>query len=98
MACKNCCAEQDNDNDNITRRRRYHDHHHQQQHQSYFDSVQSSTAAAEETEYMKCQMGELRKDNNRMVLEAAYLRKENTLYLKRLKEEYVVRERYKFMN
>ena len=98
MACKNCCTGQDNDH--MARRRRYHDphhhnnNHHQQQHSYNFDSFQTSGGASDEIEYMRQQMGELRRDNNRMLMEATYLRKENTLYLKRLKEEHIVRERY----
>ena len=98
MACRNCCAGQDNDH--MARRRRYHDPHHHnnnnnnhQQHSYNFDSFQTSGGASDEIEYMRQQMGELRKDNNRMLMEATYLRKENTIYLKRLKEEHIVRER-----
>lgn len=36
---------------------------------------------------------DLRRENNRMVLEVAYLKKENSAYLKQLKESHVIQER-----
>jgi len=52
-----------------------------------------SEEATEQIDMLRREMNELRRDNNKAVLEAAYLKKENNLYLKRLKEEHIVRER-----
>ncbi|XP_066932867.1 uncharacterized protein [Clytia hemisphaerica] len=85
MACKSCGTQ---DNGNQQRRRTFH-----YTKQPYQEDYPSTQHDQHEVDYLKHEMEELRRDNNRMFLETTYLRKENNLYLKRLREEHILRER-----
>lgn len=81
LRCKHCGAVRSEDEVSLLR---------SSSSQRYF----GPSALCEENIYQKQrEMDELRRDNNRMVLEAAYLRKENNVYVKRIKEGHILQER-----